>query len=205
LNSIILASASPRRKRLLQQINLPFRVDPSSVDESINLKLSPGKIVRQLALRKAKDVSAKYKDALIIGADTIVVFENEVLTKPAHAQEAKNMLSRLSGETHQVYTGVGLCKVDSSNNIIENTSFFEKTEVTFGSLNPDDIDAYIASGSPFDKAGSYGIQDDFGAIFVKRIEGDFYNVVGFPLHSFYKIMHDFAPEFISKTKADLSE
>jgi septum formation protein len=175
------------------------------VDESFNIKLNPEEIVQQLALRKAKDVAAEFKDALIIGADTIVVFENEILTKPAHAEEAKTMLGRLSGETHQVYTGVSLCKVDSNNNITKSTAFFEKTDVTFGALNPEDIDAYVASGSPFDKAGGYGIQDDFGAIFVKRIEGDFYNVVGFPLHSFYKVIHTFAPEFISKTKADLSE
>ncbi|HET6528943.1 MAG TPA: Maf family protein [Balneolaceae bacterium] len=200
MNSIILASASPRRKKLLQQINLPFQVHPSTVDETFSPQLKADQIVQQLALRKAKDVAAQFKDALIIGADTIVAFEDEILTKPEDSQDAKNMLGRLSGQTHQVYTGVGLCKVDSQNNITESTSFFERTEVTFGSLNPEDIDAYAASGSPLDKAGAYGIQDDFGAIFVKGIEGDFYNVMGFPLHSFYEIMHSFAPECLSKGK-----
>lgn len=175
---------------------------PSSVDESFNPELKANNIVQQLALRKAKDVAAQFKDALIIGADTIVASEDEILTKPQDARDAKNMLSRLSGETHQVYTGVGLCKVDSQNNITKSITFFERTNVTFGALKPDDIDAYIASGSPMDKAGGYGIQDDFGAIFVKKIEGDFYNVVGLPLHSFYEVMRSFAPEYLLKAKAD---
>lgn len=173
---------------------------PSMVDESFNPELNADEIVQQLALRKAKDVAAQFKDALIIGADTVVAFEDEILTKPKDKSEAKNMLGRLSGQTHQVYTGVGLCKVDSQHNISESTAFFEQTDVTFGALNSEDIEAYIASGSPMDKAGAYGIQDDFGAIFVKRIEGDFYNVMGFPLHSFYEAMHSFAPEYLAKAR-----
>jgi len=194
---IILASASPRRKKLLQQVNLDFQVHPSSVDESYNPELSPDKIVCQLALRKANEVAPKYPNALVIGADTIVTFKDDILEKPATTDEAANMLQRLSGQTHQVYTGVALCKTDEANNILDRSTFFEITNVTFGDLNPTDIDAYIAGGSPMDKAGGYGIQDDFGAIFVKRIEGDYNNVVGFPLYSFYNTVRKFAPRALS--------
>ncbi len=201
MKKIILASGSPRRKKLLQQINLPFDVEPSAVNEFFDSDLSPEEIVQQLALRKASDVASQHDDALIIGADTIVVFGNKILEKPETHQEAKKMLQHLSGQTHQVLTGVALCKVKVSNNI-ETATFVETTDVTFGDLNTHDIDAYVASGSPMDKAGGYGIQDDFGAIFVKKIEGDYYNVVGFPLHRFYTTIETFAPEFLPHLKLD---
>lgn len=200
LKKIILASGSPRRKKLLQQINLSFDVRPSSVDEFFDPELSPEEVVQQLALRKAADVAKNQKDALVIGADTIVVFKDKILEKPRTHQEAKKMLQQLSGQTHQVLTGVALCKVNASNNIADTVSFVETTDVTFGELNSDDIENYVASGSPMDKAGGYGIQDDFGAIFVKKIEGDYYNVVGFPLHSFYTTVQAFAPEFLPHFK-----
>lgn len=196
MGTIILASASPRRKKLLEQTNLPFKVQVSSVDETFDASLMAAEIVQHLALRKSKDVAQHYSDALIIGADTIVVFGDEILEKPADRNEAFEMLSRLSGQTHQVLTGVALCKVNASNNIADARTFVETTNVTFGNLNPEDIKAYVAGGSPMDKAGGYGIQDDYGAIFVKRIDGDFYNVVGFPLHAFYNMMNDFAPEYL---------
>ena len=197
MKTIILASASPRRKKLLQQLNLPFEVHPSPVDENYDPALLPDEIVQQLALRKAQDVASRQADALIIGADTIVVFKDSILEKPVDADEARRMLQDLSGHTHQVYTGVALCKTDHKNNIIDTTTFFEITNVMFGDLNLRDIDRYVAGGSPMDKAGAYGIQDDFGAIFVKRIEGDYYNVVGFPLHRFYTVMNTFASEYLS--------
>lgn len=196
MTNIILASASPRRKKLLQQINLSFTVHPSSVDESYDPALSPGEIVTELALRKARDVAPQYSNALIIGADTIVTFNKQILEKPKDPQEAQEMLHQLSDNVHQVLTGVALCKVDSSNNISNSLTFVERTNVKFGNLNSDDIKKYARGGSPLDKAGGYGIQDDFGAVFVKRIEGDYYNVVGFPLHSFYNALHSFAPEIL---------
>ncbi len=198
MGTIILASASPRRKKLLQQINLPFEVQKSSVEETFDASLTAEEIVQQLALRKSEDVAPHFSDALVIGADTIVVFGDEILEKPSGRDEAYDMLSYLSGNTHQVYTGVALCKVDSSNNITDTLTFVESTDVTFGNLNPEDIKAYVASGSPMDKAGGYGIQDDYGAIFVKQINGDFYNVVGFPLHAFYNVMNNFAPEYLTE-------
>lgn len=203
MKHIILASGSPRRKKLLQQLNLSFQVKVSSVGEYYEPGWSPEEIVQNLAERKAKDVAPQFEDALVIGADTIVVFKDKILEKPATEEEAKQMIQSLSGQTHQVLTGVALCKVNSANNITDTTTFVEKTDVIFGDLNPDDIETYVAGGSPMDKAGGYGIQDDFGAIFVKRIEGDYYNVVGFPLHSFYNTLERFAPEFLSHLKPDI--
>lgn len=200
MKTIILASGSPRRKKLLQQINLSFDVHVSSVEETFDSNLSPEEIVQELALRKATDVAPFYRNTLVIGADTIVVFKGQILEKPDSHQEAQEMLQALSGQTHQVLTGVALCKVDGSHNITDTTAFAEQTDVIFGDLDPDDIEAYVAGGSPMDKAGGYGIQDDFGAIFVRRIEGDYYNVVGFPLHSFYNTIESFAPEFLPHLK-----
>jgi septum formation protein len=168
------------------------------VAETFDSTLSAGEIVQQLAMRKARDIAESHRDALIIGADTVVVFNDQILEKPETSTEAKQMLQSLSGQTHQVLTGVALCKVDGSNNITDSSTFVEKTDVIFGNLNPDDIAAYVTGGSPMDKAGGYGIQDDFGAIFVQRIKGDYYNVVGFPLHRFYNVMQSFAPEFLPK-------
>jgi septum formation protein len=202
LNKIILASGSPRRKKLLQQINFSFKVHPSKVDESYDPSLSPDEIVQELASRKAKDIAQHYDHALVVGADTIVVFENQILEKPANQQEARKMLRKLSGQTHQVLTGVALYKIDAEQNIMESYTFVETTDVIFGELKSHNIDAYVETGSPMDKAGSYGIQDDYGAIFVRRIEGDYYNVVGFPLHRFYNVMETFAPEFLPRTQID---
>lgn len=196
MKSIILASASPRRKKLLEQINLTFRVHPSGVSESYPPDWSPSRIVQKLAFRKAEDIAANYQNALVIGADTIVTFRDKVLEKPEDTEDARRMLKMLSGATHQVYSGVALCKTDSGNNIIDSVTFSEKTDVFFGELDSEMIDRYIQTGSPMDKAGGYGIQDDFGAIFVKRIEGDYYNVVGFPLHSFYTTLKSFDKDLL---------
>lgn len=193
---IILASGSPRRKKLLEQINLSFQVQPSSVNEHYNKTLSSSEIVQLLARRKATDVARQHTDTLIIGADTIVVYENTILEKPPTKKAARNMLMQLNGNAHSVFTGVALCQKETSDNgrIL---TFFEETKVTFGKLNPRDIERYVKSGSPMDKAGAYGIQDDYGALFVKHIEGDYNTVVGFPLYSFYQAMQEFAPEYLS--------
>ena len=176
----ILASASPRRRRLLERIGMEFAVDVSNVDEHVPEGAQPAALVEELALRKARDVAARHPDALTLGADTIVVLENEILGKPASTDEAADMLGRLSGSTHVVYTGIAL--VHDGRAVTEH----ESTRVTFVEMTDDEIHAYVASGSPMDKAGAYGIQDDRGALFVKRIEGDYYNVVGLPLQLFYR-------------------
>ncbi len=177
---IILASGSPRRKQLLEQINLEFEVVPSQIYEDFSLNLSPTDFVEYYAQEKAKDVANSYPDKWVIGADTIVVFESHILGKPKNEKDSFQMLKRLSGNTHQVITGVSIqnIKQDISD------SFHERTNVTFNTLSDNIINYYIETYKPFDKAGSYGIQDWF-SVCVNRIDGCFYNVMGFPLSSFY--------------------
>ena len=177
---IILASGSPRRKQLLEQINLEFEVVPSQIYEDFSLNLSPTDFVEYYAQEKAKDVANSYPDKWVIGADTIVVFESHILGKPKNEKDSFQMLKRLSGNTHQVITGVSIqnIKQDISD------SFHERTNVTFNTLSDNIINYYIKTYKPFDKAGSYGIQDWF-SVCVNRIDGCFYNVMGFPLSSFY--------------------
>ena len=177
---IILASGSPRRKQLLEQIDLEFEVVPSQIYEDFSLNLSPTDFVEYYAQEKAKDVANSYPDKWVIGADTIVVFESDTLGKPKNEKDSFQMLKRLSGNTHQVITGVSIqnIKQDISD------SFHERTNVTFNTLSDNIINYYIETYKPFDKAGSYGIQDWF-SVCVNRIDGCFYNVMGFPLSSFY--------------------
>jgi len=177
---IILASGSPRRKQLLEQIDLEFEVVPSQIYEDFSLNLSPTDFVEYYAQEKAKDVANSYPDKWVIGADTIVVFESHILGKPKNEKDSFQMLKRLSGNTHQVITGVSIqnIKQDISD------SFHERTNVTFNTLSDNIINYYIKTYKPFDKAGSYGIQDWF-SVCVNRIDGCFYNVMGFPLSSFY--------------------
>lgn len=190
---LILASASPRRKRLMQYYGIPFRVHPSTVDEDISGDLSPVDVARQLALRKARDIARSHSDSVVIGADTIVVHRKKILGKPETPQQAQKMLQVLSNTTHEVITGVALVKTDGRGQHIDETIFAESTRVTFGELDTSAIEQYVASGQPMDKAGSYGIQDPWGAIFVKQIEGDYYNIVGLPLHRLYHTLKNFAP------------
>ena len=177
---IILASGSPRRKQLLEQIDLEFEVVPSQIYEDFSLNLSPTDFVEHYAQEKAKDVANSYLDKWVIGADTIVVFESHILGKPKNKKDSFQMLKRLSGNTHQVITGVSIqnIKQDISD------SFHERTNVTFNTLSDNIINYYIKTYKPFDKAGSYGIQDWF-SVCVNRIDGCFYNVMGFPLSRFY--------------------
>jgi len=184
---IVLASASPRRQALLKQIGLKFTVHPSGIDEDSIQSSSPADHVLTLSRKKAIEVAKKYDDAIIISADTIVVFEGEIINKPKDPNEAKQMLRKLSGKTHQVYTGFTILDAKNGKFI----SDFEVTDVKFRELNDDEIDEYVATGSQLDKAGAYGIQDDYGAVFVERINGCFYNVVGFPLTRFYLRMKEF--------------
>ncbi len=178
---IILASNSPRRRALLRQIDFEFVVEPSTVHEDFKLDLPPVDFATHYARLKAAELAEKNPDALVIGADTIVVLNQQILGKPHDAEESFSMLSSLSGNTHTVITGVSL---QWSERALEDT-FHETTQVTFRKLVPADIHHYIDNYQPFDKAGSYGIQDWF-ATCIERIEGCFYNVVGFPLAAFYR-------------------
>jgi septum formation protein len=178
---IILASRSPRRIHLLHQIGIPFTVRESGVEEFIPDGILPDEAVRRLALEKAKKVAAELSDGIVIGADTIVVLDGMILGKPSSKEEAISMLTKLGGRTHTVFTGFALVDVQSQKTFVD----YEKTEVTFRRLGRVEIERYVESGSPMDKAGAYGIQDDYGAVFVERINGCFYTVVGFPLSKFY--------------------
>lgn len=176
----ILASASPRRKELLARTGLAFTVIPSHIPEIIT-QSEPSDIVMELASQKAMDVWKHHADMddVVIGADTIVVYQDEILGKPADESEALDMLSMLADRTHQVYTGVS---------IIQGTlikTFYECTQVTLYPIYREDLLRYIATGDPLDKAGAYGIQGDF-SIHVKSIQGDYSNVVGLPIGRLYQ-------------------
>lgn len=191
---VVLASSSPRRSHLLRQIGISFIVDPSSIDESTSKSIDPEDFVLELAQKKGLDVAPRHKHSLIIASDTIVCLNNKMLGKPVNNEEAKEMLFLLSDSTHEVFSGVFVGLTDDRFEISESFTFYERTKVTFSALTELEVNSYIATGSPFDKAGGYGIQDDRGALFVKEIEGDYYNVVGFPLHSFYQHMKKILPE-----------
>jgi septum formation protein len=187
---LILASQSPRRKILLKQIGLKFRVHPSNIQEDIDRNTSPTDNARRIALQKAVEVASLYEYAIIVGADTIVVLGNEILGKPASASDAKRMLTLLSGRQHIVITAIAIVDSQSRRHVV----LVEKTMVKFRKIQKDEIERYVASGSPMDKAGAYGIQDDYGAVFVERLNGCFYNVVGFPLSRFHSAYCEFLRE-----------
>ena len=177
MKHIILASASPRRKEILELADLDFDIMPSNAEE-ITTKTAPHEVVMELATIKAKDIYEKSDEqSVIVGADTVVAYQGQILGKPKDEADAKRMLSMLSGQTHEVYTGV--CVIEDG----EAKTFYEETKVTFYEISDEQIDHYIKSGEPMDKAGSYGIQGK-AAIFIKGIEGDYYNVVGFPIARF---------------------
>ncbi len=181
---IYLASKSPRRRKLLKQLNINFRAFNVELKEEIPDGEHPVKSVKRLALEKLELAKRKVKKGIIITADTIVVLEHHVIGKPKDKSDAERILKLLSGRTHIVYTGFAVYNSDTDKTIID----FERTAVTFRGLDVYEIKDYIASGSPMDKAGAYGIQDDFGAVFVKKIEGCYYNVVGLPLTKLYKAL-----------------
>ncbi|MGA7159493.1 MAG: Maf family protein [Bacteroidota bacterium] len=187
---IILASRSPRRIQLLRQIGLSFTAQESGVDEYIADGTSPEEAVRKLSLEKADHVARRLRNGIVIGADTIVVLHGEILGKPSSKEDAVSMLSKLGGKTHTVFTGFALVDAESKKSYVDH----EQTEVTFRELGKEEIKRYVESGSPMDKAGAYGIQDDYGAVFVERINGCFYTVVGFPLSKFYSALNLFLEE-----------
>lgn len=195
--SVVLASGSPRRRELLTQIGLPFQVVPSQAEENIPPGLSPSMAVQSLSLLKAADVAGNQpEEALVIGADTVVVFADEILTKPADAKEAENMLRRLSGKKHSVLTGITVFRRRDGKSV----SITEETAVWFKELSDGEISSYVATGEPLDKAGAYGIQG-LGGLFIEKIEGDYYNVVGLPLARLGKLLQEeFEIELIWEVK-----
>ena len=184
--SLILASQSPRRRELLGLLKFPFQIRVADIDETMDSTKLPFQEVSRISSLKALAVERKEGD-IVIAADTIVVCDDRVLGKPRSAEEAKQMLTMLSGRGHQVMTGMTVLRGDKM------LCHTEVTDVFFRPLSEKEIDAYVAGGDPMDKAGSYGIQSG-AAIFVQRIEGDYYNVVGLPVCRLQQMLMQVAPE-----------
>jgi len=181
---IILASGSPRRKILLEQMKLPFKVLKVDIDESFKRGEKPITIVKRLAKNKLDKALETRTGGIFITADTIVVLKGKVIGKPRDKKDAERILKLLSGNTHAVYTGFAVYNSLNGKLIID----YEKTLVKFRKLTIGEIREYISGGSPMDKAGAYGIQDDYGAVFIKNINGCYYNVVGLPLTKLYQAL-----------------
>lgn len=178
---VILASQSPRRRELLTLVGIPHEVRPADIDESYLAGELPRAHAERLAREKAAVVTRRAPDAVVIGSDTIVVVDGDVLGKPRNEGEAAAMLARLSGRTHTVMTAIAVQWRGAERSAVE------EVEVTFHALTPADIDAYIATREPMDKAGAYGIQG-FGATIVARVDGDYFAVMGLPLQRMVRLM-----------------
>lgn len=179
---LILASQSPRRKQLLEWAEIAFDVVVANTDETFPEGLSFTEAACYIALEKARAVQKDFPDRKIVAADTIVVCNNEILGKPKDAEEAKAMLKKLSGNTHEVVTGVALLKNGKEE------VFADSTEVSFNELTDDQIAFYVDKYQPFDKAGAYAIQEWIGVVGIRSIKGDFYNVMGLPVNRLVKIL-----------------
>lgn len=198
MEEVILASGSPRRRELLEQIGVPFRVCKSGAQERIT-KTGPSEIVLELSAQKAQAVADAVESGIILGADTIVAVDGEILGKPADRADAGRMLEKLQGRAHSVFTGVTLIKKTGRTNgsVMRECvrSFYRETRVCVHAMSRDEIEAYLDTGDPFDKAGSYGIQGPFAA-FVDCIEGDYNNVVGLPAAAVYQALKELEAEEI---------
>jgi len=186
MKKIILASASPRRKELLEKIGLIFEVEPSNFEEDISLCLEPHYFAQKISLEKARAVASNHKNSIVIAADTFIVFGGQILGKPNTEKDAREILKAISGKSHLVITGFSI--IDTSED--KTVSKSVETEVCIRELTPLEIDAYVKSGEPLDKAGAYAIQG-LGAVFIERIDGDYYNVVGLPLSALTVALKEF--------------
>ena len=182
---IVLASQSPRRQQLMHSITDDFKVEVSHIDETSSLSLSPLDAVKDIAKRKGLDIAKKYPHDLVLSADTIVVIENQIIGKPVDKADAKRILNLLSNRTHHVYTAFYLIK---DNKEYEDVVI---SEVTFNKLSEQLIDNYIKSGSPMDKAGAYGAQDNNDFKLIKKITGSWSNVIGFPVDEIKQAINKF--------------
>ena len=197
---IILASASPRRRELLHQIGLETEVLPSRIEEKPTAT-QPEEVVEELSRHKCLDVAGRVQEnGVVLGADTVVALDGKIMGKPGSAGQAAEMLKSLQGRSHQVFTGVTLAEVQKGR-IVRQETFSERTEVFLFPMTEEEIEAYILSGEPFDKAGAYGIQGSF-ARHVKSIEGDYNNVVGLPVAAVYQRLKKWQPELTDMSEAD---
>jgi septum formation protein len=193
MKKIILASASPRRKEILKITGLRFTVCRSDYEEDLGLKLPPHELARFLSRKKAEALSNKYKDAIVIAADTFIVYKSKLLGKPNTEREAVRMLSMLNGKKHAVITGYTILDTGINSKVSSSV----ETKVFFKKLSNEEISAYARSGEPLDKAGAYAIQG-LGAVFVEKIEGDFFNVVGLPLCALTESLKEFGIQVLKK-------
>lgn len=189
MKKVVLASASPRRRELLAQAGIEYEVYPSQVEEHVT-ECMPEKLVMALAYQKAMDVAGSVltcdDSRVVLGADTVVVYDHQILGKPKDEQDARRILRMLSGRTHHVYTGV--CLVQNEHGVLKYHTFYEKTDVTMYEIEETQIDWYISTNEPFDKAGAYGIQG-YGGVFISGICGDYNNVVGLPLAKVWQYLY----------------
>ena len=194
MSKLILASASPRRRELLQNLGYPFEIITADCNEIVDPTLSIADAIQQIAYQKAETVWMNNKDAIEIGADTMVCYDGKMLGKPKNRDDAKRMLGMLSGKTHTVISGVAILSQDKKE------TFYEETSVTFYPIEQKLLNKYLDSEEPYDKAGAYGIQG-MGKLFVKEISGDYYNVVGLPIASVYRHLQAYIKDI--KTKRDV--
>jgi septum formation protein len=183
MKKLILASNSPRRRELLEQIGVEFEVIPSNAEEKVT-KQEPSEVVEELSRQKAEDVAAAVEDGIVLGADTVVCQDGQIMGKPKDEADAKQMLQKLQGEEHSVYTGVTIL-VKENGAVQHVQTFSQETKVYVYEMTDEEIDRYIATGEPMDKAGAYGIQGRFAA-YVDGIEGDYNNVVGLPVSAVWQ-------------------
>ena len=186
MKQIILASTSLRRKQLLEQIGLQFEIEPCDSTELVDSSLEPHNLAKSIALNKAQLVAPKYKNAVIIAADTFGVLEGKILGKPKNHDEAREMLTMMNGKSHDVITGFTILDADNGKTVSRSV----ETKVRFRSLTQGEIDAYVRCGEPMDKAGAYAIQG-LGAVLVEKIEGDYFNVMGLPLSALAESLQEF--------------
>ncbi len=182
MEKIILASQSPRRRELMEMLGLPFEVMVSEAEEKIT-GTDPAAVTEELSARKAAAVAAEIQEGIVIGADTVVALQGRILGKPADRAGAEAMIRSLQGQSHMVYTGVTLIRKRDGHT--EARTFSEGTRVHVAAMSDSEIQAYLDTDEPYDKAGAYGIQGIFGK-HIAGIEGDFYNVVGLPVHRLYQ-------------------
>lgn len=190
MKKIILASKSPRRKQILEQFGVDFQIEISDFDESQIAFKTPIEMVEKLSFEKAKIIAERNPDAVTIGADTIVVFGNEIIGKPKSEEDALRILKLLSGNTHEVITGFTVMENEKS------VTGYVSSKVKFKEISDSEIAAYIATGEPMDKAGGYGIQSK-GGLFIESITGDYFNVVGLPVAALSDVLKDFEVDIVN--------
>ena len=185
---IILASQSPRRRELLEMLGYPFEVKVSEAEEKIT-STNPAQVTEELSCQKAETVAEQIQQGLVIGADTVVSQNDKILGKPMDRQDAREMIQILQGRNHKVYTGVTVIQREAGREV-RRVTFSEETIVRVASMTSKEVEQYISLPEPYDKAGGYGIQGTF-AKYIQGIEGDYFNVVGLPIHRLYKVLKEF--------------